>query len=81
MVDSNFEKMIKSLQNFCSDLTKKKSDIDHEHNDYVKREELSTVALTGSYLDLQNKPSDTEFISDEDAKQEINNILGGNYYY
>lgn len=82
MTNSNFEKIIKSIQNFYNDLLNKKSDVDHDHESYIKKSEIATVALTGSYLDLTNKPTDSiNGATDEEVKSEINSILGGNYYY
>lgn len=76
----NFQKLVQSIKSYVEKMLKGKSNSDHSHDEYVKKTDLSNVALSGSYLDLEDLPLDDIIISDEDIKVSINAILGDNYY-
>lgn len=53
---SNFERLLGSIENYINKLNSNKSDKDHSHIGFVKTNDLSEVAFSGSYNDLDNLP-------------------------
>lgn len=56
MADSNFDRLAISIKRYIDDKTKNSSSQPIDMSQYVKKKELSTVAISGSYLDLTDLP-------------------------
>ena len=56
MADTNFDRLAVSIKKYIDDKTKNSSSSSVDMSQYVKKRELSTVATSGSYLDLSDLP-------------------------
>lgn len=72
---SNFEKLTKSVQGYVDKSNEKKAGLNHEHQEYCKRSDLSRIALTGDFSDLTNVPEipDINKVATKDDIKEIIN--------
>lgn len=70
---SNFEKLTKSVQGYVDKSNEKKAGLNHEHQEYCKRSELSPIALTGNFSDLTNVPEipDVNKVVNKDEVKEM----------
>lgn len=56
MADTNFDRLAISIKRYIDDKTKNSSSSPVDMSQYVKKRELSSVATSGSYLDLSDLP-------------------------
>lgn len=56
MADTNFDRLAVSIKRYIDDKTKNSSSSPVDMSQYVKKRELSSVATSGSYLDLSDLP-------------------------
>ena len=59
MADTNFDRLAVSIKRYIDDKTKNSSSSPVDMSQYVKKRELSSVATSGSYLDLSDLPINT----------------------
>lgn len=78
MADTNFDRLAVSIKKYIDDKTKNSSSSPVDMNQYVKKRELSTVATSGSYLDLINLPATGAISKDEFEKLLANNKASNN---
>lgn len=52
----NFEKLTRSVQDYVDNRDEEKAPLNHEHPEYLKKMSLATVATSGSYNDLDDRP-------------------------
>ena len=76
MADTNFDKLAVSIKRYIDDKTKNSSSSPVDMSQYVKKRELSSVATSGSYLDLSDLPVITG--GGSISKDELQKLLANN---
>lgn len=72
MANTNFDRLATSIKKYVDDKTKNSSS-SVDMSQYVKKKELSSVATSGSYLDLSDLPITTTI-----SKAELEKLLANN---
>lgn len=76
MADTNFDRLAVSIKRYIDDKTKNSSSSPVDMSQYVKKRELSSVATSGSYLDLSDLPVITG--GGSISKDELEKLLANN---
>lgn len=76
MADTNFDRLAISIKRYIDDKTKNSSSSPVDMSQYVKKRELSSVATSGSYLDLSDLPVITG--GGSISKEELQKLLANN---
>lgn len=76
MADTNFDRLAVSIKKYIDDKTKNSSSSPVDMSQYVKKRELSSVATSGSYLDLSDLPVITG--GGSISKDELQKLLANN---
>ena len=67
----NFQNLTSSIKKYVDTNINKKADSNHDHINYAKKSDLSTVATSGSYNDLSDLPT---FATEDFVNEAISNI-------
>lgn len=76
MSDTNFDRLAVSIKRYIDDKTKNSSSSPVDMSQYVKKRELSSVATSGSYLDLSDLPIITD--GGSISKEELQKLFANN---